>query len=224
MADKKQTAKPRKNKGLQAITPGGHKKTGRPSTYRPATAEVICARLADGETVTDICKTPGMPHRQTVHQWRMRHPEFAERYARAREIGMETMADDILAISDDDSNDYVDGQANHANVQRARLMVDTRKFLMAKLAHRVYGDRQQLEVSGNVAHHVTLSDRERMRRLALFLAEDSAAGVLIDGRATEADGGDDGPASPKPATADPPRLPTDDRERIDESRARDDDV
>lgn len=162
------------------------KPTGRPSTYTPAIGEYIAARLADGETLSQICKTPGLPSRQCVHQWRMRNPAFADLYARAREIGMESMADDVLAISDDDSGDLLsDGSPNSANVQRSRLMVDTRKFLMAKLAPKVYGDKVEHNVSGTVEHSVTLSDRERMRRLATFLAMDARAGVTVDSEAIE---------------------------------------
>ena len=160
---------------------------GRPTTYTPATAELICARLADGETLTDISRTPGMPTRQTVHQWRMRMPAFNDLYTRAREAGMEAMSDAVLTIADDDTGDLLpDGSVNSANVQRSRLMVDTRKFLMAKLAPKVYGERQTVEHTGTVEHAVTLSDRERMRRLATFLAED-AAGVTVEGQASDYD-------------------------------------
>lgn len=176
--------------------------TGRPSEYCPAVAELICARLADGETLTRICRTRGMPARQTVHRWRMRNPAFDDQYMRAREIGMEAMSDDMLAIADDDTLDTgPDGAPNHANVGRARLMVDTRKFLLAKLAPRIYGDRVEVAHTGRVEHAVTMDDRERMRRLATFMLEDQQAGVLIEGRAE--------PASPagQPLQAGGDRMP-----------------
>lgn len=161
----------------------GHK--GRPSTYRPATAELICMRLADGELLTDICRTPGIPTRQAIHRWRLRIPAFDALYMRAREIGMESMSDETLAIADDDTLDTnPDGTANHAAVNRARLQVDTRKFMLAKLAPKVYGDRVQHEHSGEVAHVIEMSDRERMRRLASFMLEDQRAGVTVEGQAT----------------------------------------
>lgn len=199
-------------------------RSGRPSTYRPATAELICARLADGENLTSICKTPGMPRRQTVHQWRMKNPGFAASYARAREIGMESMSDDVLTIADDDTLDRIDGEPNHVAVQRARLQVDTRKFLMAKLAPHVYGDKVQHEHSGTVDHAVTLSDRERMRRLATFMLEDKAAGTLIEGSAEPAAEHQPGSASPSLQASPPDLIDEDGPQRIDEPRASDDDV
>ena len=152
---------------------------GRPSTYTPATAELLCVRLADGETLTEICRTPGMPTRQCVQQWRMRMPAFDALYYRARLIGMESMSDDTLTIADDDTLDMLgDGTPNPTAVNRARLMVHARHFLMGKLARHVYGDRVEVEHSGSIDHTVTLSDRERMRRLLLFSLEDGDA-VLI---------------------------------------------
>jgi hypothetical protein len=37
---------------------------------------------------------------------------------------------------------------NGVAVQRSRLMVDTRKWLMSKLAAKKYGDKVQTEISG----------------------------------------------------------------------------
>jgi len=164
--------------------------TGRPSTFNAATAELICERLAGGETLTRICKTPGMPKRQTVHRWRVKFPGFDATYTRARVAQAEHWADEILDIADDSARDTVtkttpqgreyEAVDNEA-IQRSRLMVDTRKFLMAKLAPRIYGDKLQHEHSGEVVQRIELSDRERMRRLATFLLEDQAAGALIEG-------------------------------------------
>ena len=157
--------------GLQSLTPTASPGTGRPSEYTAAIGEYICARLADGETLTQICRTRGLPTRQTVHRWRMRNPAFDDQYMRARCIGMEAMSDDMLAIADDDTLDTLpDGSPNHASVGRARLQVDTRKFLLAKLAPRVYGDRVEVEHTGTLSHVVEVDDRERMRRLASFSA------------------------------------------------------
>ena len=195
------------------------KPTGRVTTYTPATAELIAARLADGETLSQICRTPGMPSRQTVHQWRMRIPAFNDLYMRAREIGMESMSDDMLVIADDDSGDQLpDGSPNSANVQRSRLQVDTRKFLLAKLAPKVYGDRVEVEHSGTVEHRHEMSDRERMRRLATFLALDARAGALIEGSAQAE------PASPLPADPDLEGTAASPGARLNEPRARDDEL
>jgi hypothetical protein len=104
---------------------------------------------------------------------------------------MECMADDILEISDDSTMDMVTKTdpkgrefeaVDHENIQRDRLRVDTRKFLMSKVARHIYGDKVEHEHSGEVAHTIELSDRERMRRLASFMLEDQRNGVTIEGQ------------------------------------------
>jgi hypothetical protein len=78
------------------------------------------------------------------------HPEFATQYARAKEMQMEAMAEEILALADDKSGD-VTGELEMPNgvaVQRSRVQIDTRKWLMSKLAPKKYGDKISQEVTG----------------------------------------------------------------------------
>ena len=149
--------------------------------------------MACGETLTAICKDQDMPAYGTVWRWRQENPAFRESYARAREAQMERWADEIVEISDDTTQDMVLKEGRNGStylapdqehIQRSRLRVDTRKFLMAKIAPALYGERVQ--VDGQVDHHHThavgdLPDRERMRRLATFLAE----APVIEGQAHE---------------------------------------
>jgi hypothetical protein len=67
---------------------------------------------------------------------------------------MELMATEILDIADDGSNDTYetdDGEkVNQDHINRSRLRVDTRKWLMSKLAPKKYGEKVQQEVTGNI--------------------------------------------------------------------------
>jgi len=77
---------------------------------------------------------------------------IAQRYARAKEQALEAMADDILSIADDGLNDtQVDEEGNvrtdHDVIARSKLRIDTRKWIMAKLAPKKYGDKVQTEHS-----------------------------------------------------------------------------
>lgn len=91
-----------------------------------------------------------MPSRTFVTDWLREDKDFADQYARAREDLLEHWADQIVAIADDSSCDWEtrkreNGEeyevANPEVVNRARLRVDTRKWLMSKLAPRKYGDK-----------------------------------------------------------------------------------
>ena len=64
----------------------GSRVSGRPSSYTDARARVICDRMHDGETLTDICADDDMPHRATVYRW-LDEPAregFRDSFARAR--------------------------------------------------------------------------------------------------------------------------------------------
>ncbi len=125
-------------------------------------------------------------------------PIFREAYARAREAQMEKWADDIVDISDDARNDFMErvGKDNKAErvvdqeaIQRSRLRVDTRKWLMSKLAAKRYGDRLTVEVSGTV-EVAALSDAELERRIRARLKAlgiEAPTGPLLLGWARPAD-------------------------------------
>lgn len=105
---------------------------GRPSDYSAEVTSKILNRLAEGESLASICRIDEMPSYQTVYEWKQRHPEFAEKYAEARNVGLDHLADKLIDIADFE---------NEADTLRARLRVDTRKWYLSKLAPKRYGDR-----------------------------------------------------------------------------------
>lgn len=131
-------------------------KRGRPSKYTDAIAEEICRRLADGESLTAICKDDGMPAESRVREWVIDNREgFAAEYARAREVQAEHLFDEILAISDDGRRDYTEDEdgnpvVDHDHINRAKLRVDARKWYLSKVLPKKYGEKQQVEQSGAI--------------------------------------------------------------------------
>lgn len=104
-----------------------------------------------------------MPSKQTVLAW-LASPEradFLAQYVRAREAQADYYAEEIIEISDDDGGDVkVDGQGNERMdaefVGRSRLRVDTRKWLMARMAPKKYGDKIALTGALTVSHEDAL--------------------------------------------------------------------
>lgn len=129
-------------------------KRGRPTEYTAALATELCKRLAETGNLRSVCRADDMPPESTVRGWVLDdREEFAAQYARAREIGYQSMADEVLEISDDGSNDTyktVDGTevTNYDVIARSRLRVDTRKWLLSKALPKVYGDKITQEVTG----------------------------------------------------------------------------
>ena len=122
-------------------------KIGRPSDYSEDMAAYICAEISSGRSLRSICADKGMPAPSTVFLWLARHQSFSEQYAKAQEDRTAAFAEDIIDIADDDETD----------VQRARLRVDARKWLMSKMAPKKYGDKQSVEHSGPDGGPVAIS-------------------------------------------------------------------
>lgn len=122
--------------------------TGRPSKYSQELADKLCEGLALGKSLRTVCKSDDMPSVVTVFSWMRKHPEFLNQYTRAKEESADAMADEMLDISDNGSNDwmqvhkgnYEGWQVNGEAIQRSRLRVETRKWLMAKMKPKKYGD------------------------------------------------------------------------------------
>ncbi len=129
----------------------------------PEIHEEICDRIVNGQAITAICKLEHMPHLELVYKWSSdpEHPMFA-RYERAVRIRAERWVDEILAIADDTTNDLIVDEmgsiigSNNANIQRARLRVDTRKWLAGKFAPKVYGDKMDIN-NTNTVNNQTLN-------------------------------------------------------------------
>jgi hypothetical protein len=119
---------------------------GRPTDYGDEVVDLICSRLAIGESLNRICKDADMPAMSTVFGWLSKHPEFLEKYTRAREAQAESHADQLVEIADNPDID-----ANHK-----RIMVDARKWVASKLKPKRYGDKLDLDHSGNVGLTVTV--------------------------------------------------------------------
>ena len=138
--------------------------SGVPSTYTDEVADEICERLSCGESLKGICSEDDKPNISTVFRWIAANDTFRDMYARAREEQAETLADEIIGISDeectmvqsskhpgarsDDDEGNVEVVFNPTAVARNRLRVDARKWVASKLKPRKYGDKMQTELSG----------------------------------------------------------------------------
>lgn len=123
---------------------------GAPTTYNTHIADVLCIRIAEGESLNKILKEPGMPAQSAVYEWLLRHPEFTEKYTRAREEQAETHADAIVDIADEtpatnpvlDSNgEVIAVRMDSGYVAWQKQRIEARKWTAMKLKPKKYGDR-----------------------------------------------------------------------------------
>ena len=143
-------------------------------------ADAICARLAAGESLNGICKTDGMPAESTVRAWALDDVEgFSAKYARARAIGYERLADELLTIADTPltgvktkTNDKGEVETTEGDmIEHRRLQVDARKWMLAKMLPKKFGDK--LELGGGLELNQKI---ERITRRLVDSKADSGTG------------------------------------------------
>lgn len=117
-------------------------KRGRPVTYT-ASHELkldICKRIANGEPLRQICRSEGFPSWQRVYQWIEEDEAFGKAIARARDLGYDAIAEDLMEVA------HGRGDSS-GDVQRDKLVVETKLKLLAKWNPKKYGETGGLTVN-----------------------------------------------------------------------------
>ena len=108
--------------------------------------EEICENVAKGQSLRAVLLDKNMPSSKTFFEWIKSSPEKVKQYAHACEARADNIFDEILEIADDSINDtFVDENENEKFnaefVQRSRLRVDARKWILSKMNPKKYGDK-----------------------------------------------------------------------------------
>jgi hypothetical protein len=132
---------------------------GRPTDYTEELADLICERIADGESLRKICAGDSMPNKSTVFRWLAEYPDFATKYAHAREAQADTLVDEIVAIADEevtmvradkhkpgaDCDAEIEVVFDQTAVARNKLRVSARQWTAEKLRPKKYGPRLEID-------------------------------------------------------------------------------
>lgn len=118
--------------------------------------EEICAWIADGKTLRSFCRQKGKPAWRTVYGWLTKNEEFQARFAHAREIGQDAIAEDTLEIIDEFpmSTGGDSPRLDSTHVQYNKNRVEQRMKLLAKWNPKKYGDRVGVDHQGGVSLQV----------------------------------------------------------------------
>lgn len=109
-------------------------KLGRPTLFSEELAETILELLAEGNSLHQICKKEEFPSSRTVYRWLTDTPEFARRYAHAREA----QADNVFERG-------FEAAWNATDPALGRLRLDAAKWYTSKLCPRKYSDKFSVE-------------------------------------------------------------------------------
>jgi len=105
--------------------------------------------VADGLSVTKACEKVGVTRRLFYDRLK-EHEDLRYNYARAIELRADRIFDDILLIADETSgdkrsvNDEKEITDNEA-IQRSKLRVDARKWVLSRMNPKKYGDRLNVD-------------------------------------------------------------------------------
>ena len=138
---------------------GESQPVGRPSSYTLELSDIICERLASGESMRSVSRDDSMPAMSTLFKWIRDIPEFTEQYVKAKEESADALAEDMVDIADNQVSQPVmvdglplrddDGNiimvVDNVAVNHAKLRIDTRKWAASKLKPKKYGDKTMIE-------------------------------------------------------------------------------
>ncbi len=130
-------------------------KGGRPATKTPELIAEILAQMAEGKSLTAICKQREMPHVGTVYRWLSEDEGFSEGYARATQARARSYAERMEDVVNQALNGEIRSDA-------ARVAVDAYKFITTRLMPQLYGDRQQIDVNVQHTHALHLDALKRL--------------------------------------------------------------
>jgi hypothetical protein len=107
-------------------------------------------------SIRSVCKQIGVSHQGFYNYLKQNGESAREQYARSKNIQLENIADEMVDISDNGSNDFmtiVKGNEsyeveNKEVVNRSRLRIDTRKWILSKLNPKKYGDKIEVDHKG----------------------------------------------------------------------------
>ena len=169
-------AAPKGNKNAPGNDNGGRvsgkHRAGRPSGYTMEIGDVLCERLANGESLRRILSDDGMPSMSMVFRWLAADELFREQYTHARAAQADHDFDGLCDMADEPPEKKADGSVDIGWVQHQRLRIETRKWAISKLAPKKYGEKVSTELTGANGGPIQtqdLSPNDICRRIAFAL-------------------------------------------------------
>lgn len=114
---------------------------------RAKVIDEICERVSEGETLRSVCRDEHIPSWRTVYDWLDADPDFASRFARARDLGETAIGAGCMDIADEVPPTNANGGIDAGYVQHQKLRIWTRLELLKRWNPKKWGDRVQQDVT-----------------------------------------------------------------------------
>lgn len=125
------------------------KAIGKPADLTSDLIAELCERIMNGRSLRDVCRDDDMPEITKFYRRLHADPELAQQYARATSVRADMMFDEMFEIADnteigekrkidaDGAVEITEGDM----IEHRRLKIDTRKWALARMNPRKYGDK-----------------------------------------------------------------------------------
>jgi hypothetical protein len=165
------------------------------STYTAWHGEMICAGLAEGHSLLEVCEALGCSY-EAAKNWERDIPEHATNSTRAREIGCHALAEECLRIADtplegietteeattvvNADSDGPGGIVVPATITKTKrgdmlghrkLQIETRMRLIGKWLPKIYGDKLALGGADDLPPIKTMPDAQLLARIEALQAQ-----------------------------------------------------
>ena len=123
------------------------------------TFNTICKEISKGRSLRNVLRdNTDLPNMTTIFEWLALSKEYHKQYAGACEERAIQMFEDMFEIADETQNDWTDKingrgevvgrKPDNEAIQRSKLRVDTRKWALSKMFPKKYGERIEIETTG----------------------------------------------------------------------------
>ena len=114
---------------------------------------IVLRSIESGASMRTAAEQAQLRSHAAIRRLVANDPHFAAQYTRARELGLDALADQVIEIADDQTLD--------ANARR--VMMDARRWYLSKLAPKRYGERTEHLLT--VTHDVAALPTAELERL-----------------------------------------------------------
>ena len=120
--------------------------------------EIIFTEMAQGKSLRQILDHDDtLPSRRLFYEWMAKDSVLSNHYEAISQLRADMMFDEMIEIADDGTNDFMtkeigDGVEvqvlNSEHIQRSRLRIDARKWILSKMVPKKFGDKTDITTNG----------------------------------------------------------------------------
>jgi hypothetical protein len=105
--------------------------------YSEEMVEKVCDAIASPKSLTAVCKNAWAPNKKTFLRWVEKYPTVRAAYEQAIRDREERLFEEVIEIAD-----------SGRDPAKTRVQVDARKWVLARMNPKKYGDRMTNELTG----------------------------------------------------------------------------